>query len=260
VVERATASTKIAGVARRDEIVGYADELLEVERWPEFGPPGLQVVGADEVTSVACGVSCSRELFERAADGGAELVLVHHGLFWRNEPLVVDLRLRRRLEALFRGNVSLVAYHLALDAHPELGNNAQLAGRVGAVPEGPFADVGLGCRLERPATIEAFAARVREATGREPLVFPHGPEAIRRVAVATGAAGFELIRAAHEGYDALLTGEPEEPSLATARELEVHLVAAGHHASERFGVEALAAHLAERFGLRWQFIEVENPV
>ena len=247
-------------MARRDEIVAYANQLLEVDKWPEFGPPGLQVVGAEEVATLACGVSTSRELFERAADAGAEMVLVHHGLFWRNEPLVVDARLRGRLETLFRANISLLAYHLALDAHPELGNSAQLARRIGAIPDRPFAGVGVGCLLDEPLGLDAFVARVRDAVEREPLVFPDGPAEIRRVAISTGAAGYELIGAAHEGYDLLLTGEPEEPSLSTARELGIHLVAAGHHATERYGVQALAAHLADRFGLDWRFLEVPNPV
>jgi dinuclear metal center YbgI/SA1388 family protein len=246
-------------MASRDEIVGYASELLEVERFPEFAPQGLQVVGAAEVTAIACGVSCSRELFERGVAGGAELVLVHHGLFWRNEPLVVDARLRGRLEALFAGDASLVAYHLALDAHPTLGNNAQLAGRIGAVPVTPFGGVGQGCTIE-PVSLDDLAARVAEAVGRAPLVLRGGEAEIERLAVSTGAAGHDLVQAAHEGYDALLTGEPEEPSAATARELGIHLIAAGHHATERFGVQALAAHLAERFGLEWHFVEVENPV
>src|SRR5580765_7678418 len=126
-------------MASRNEIVAYADALLELDRFPEFAPQGLQVTGADEVTTIACGVSSSRELFERAVGLGAELVLVHHGLFWRNEPLVVDARLRGRLEALFAADVSLVAYHLALDAHPEIGNNALLAERLGGVRERDFA-------------------------------------------------------------------------------------------------------------------------
>ena len=243
----------------RDEIVTYANELLEVERFPEFAPQGLQVVGAPEVTTIACGVSCSRELFERAAELGAELVLVHHGLFWRNEPLVVDARLRGRLEALFRGDASLVAYHLALDAHPTLGNNAQLAARVGATPVGPFEVVGLGCTIDA-VRLEDLAARVAGAVGRPPLVLRGDEREIRRLAVSTGAAGHDLVAAAHEGYDALLTGEPEEPSSATARELGIHLVAAGHYASEQFGVQALAAHLADRFELEWHFVEVNNPV
>jgi dinuclear metal center YbgI/SA1388 family protein len=246
-------------MAGRDEIVAYTNELLEIGRFPEFAPQGLQVVGAPEVTSLACGVSCSRELFERAVDLGAELVLVHHGLFWRNEPLVVDARLRGRLEALFRGDASLVASHLALDAHPTLGNNAQLAARVGATPVGPFEVVGIGCTIEA-VRVEDLAARVAGAVGRTPLVLRGGDHEIRRLAVSTGAAGHDLVPAAHEGYDALLTGEPEEPSSATARELGIHLLAAGHYASEEFGVQALAAHLADRFELEWHFVEVANPV
>ena len=245
--------------ASRDEIVAHASALLEVERFPEFAPQGLQVVGADEVTTIACGVSCSRELFERAVALGAELVLVHHGLFWRNEPLVVDARLRGRLEALFRGNASLVAYHLALDAHPTLGNNAALAKRIGAQPLAAFAEVGLGCTIPQ-IDLEALAGRVEATLGRSPLVLSGGAHPIERLAIATGGAGSELIRAAHEGYDALLTGEPEEPSGATARELGIHLLAAGHHATERFGVQALGEHLAGQFGLEWRYVEVENPV
>jgi dinuclear metal center YbgI/SA1388 family protein len=246
-------------VAARDEIVAYANELLEVERWHEFGPAGLQVVGASEVTTLACGVSSSRALFEAAVDIGAEMVLVHHGLFWRNEPLVVDRRLRGRLETLFRGNASLVAYHLALDAHPELGNNAQLATRLGASPMGAFGSLGLACSIV-PQSIETFAATVEEVTGRPPLVLAGGPEEIRHVAVATGAAGYDLIRAAHEGFDALVTGEPEEPNVHAALELGIHLIAAGHHATERFGVQALAARLAQQFGLAWHYLEIPNPV
>ena len=246
-------------MAGRDEIVAYANELLEIERFPEFAPQGLQVVGAPEVTTIACGVSCSRELFERAVDLGAELVLVHHGLFWRNEPLVVDSRLRGRLEALFRGDASLVAYHLALDAHPTLGNNAQLAARVGATPVGPFEVVGLGCTIDA-VRVDDLAARVADAVGRAPLVLHGSDREIERLAVSTGAAGHDLVRAAHEGYDALLTGEPEEPSAATARELGIHLIAAGHHATEQFGAQALAGHLAERFDLAWHYVDVDNPV
>jgi dinuclear metal center YbgI/SA1388 family protein len=246
-------------MASRDEIVAYASALLEVERFPEFAPQGLQVVGTAEVATIACGVSCSRELFERAVDLGAELVLVHHGLFWRNEPLVVDARLRGRLEALFAGDASLVAYHLALDAHPTLGNNAQLAARIGAMPLGPFGGVGRGCTVE-PQGVDDLARTVEEVLGRPPVVLRGGEREIRRLAVSTGAAGHDLVQAAHEGYDALLTGEPEEPSAATARELGIHLVAGGHHATERFGVQALAAHLAERFELRSHYVEVENPI
>ncbi len=247
-------------MAHRDEIVALADDLLDVGRFPEYGRPGLQVVGAEQVERIACGVSASLELFERAAAAGAQLVLVHHGLFWRNEPLWIDRRQRSRLEALFRADLSLVAYHLSLDAHPELGNNAQLAAALGVEREREFGAVGLGGRLSQPCEIEAFQEQVLTTTARYPLVFPHGPDRIERVAISTGAAGYDLIQAAHEGYDLFLTGEPEEPSLHTARELGIHFVAAGHDATERLGVQALAARLAGEFDLEWEFVEVENPV
>ena len=241
-------------MAHIDDIIRTLDELLQPAAFQDLGPNGLQVPGATEVTRVLTGVSATLELHERAVELGAELVLVHHGLFWRNEPLVVDARLRGRLEALFAGNASLLAYHLALDAHPTLGNNAQLASRVGATPEGPFGGVGLGCSLEDVA-LETLVERVERAVDRPPLVLPGGPGTVGRIAISTGAAGYDLARAAHEGFDALLTGEAEEPSVATARELGITLIAAGHHATERLGVQALAAHLAERFQLEWRYIE-----
>ncbi|MGH3129530.1 MAG: Nif3-like dinuclear metal center hexameric protein, partial [Gaiellaceae bacterium] len=147
-------------MARRDEILAFADDLLNVAAFPEYGPPGAQVLGADEVAKIACGVSSSRELFERAAAAGAQLVLVHHGLFWRSEPLVVDRRQRGRLQALFDGDLTLAAYHIALDAHPEVGNNAQLAHRLGVEPERPFAQIGVGGRLSGPTPVDEFVARV----------------------------------------------------------------------------------------------------
>jgi dinuclear metal center YbgI/SA1388 family protein len=247
-------------VAQRDEIIRFANELLEIDRFPEYGTPGLQVLGADEVTKVACAVSSSKELFERAAASGAQLVIVHHGMFWRNEPVWIDRRQRGRLEALFDADLNLAAYHLALDAHPELGNNALLADALGVAVERPFAEVGQGGTLSEPLGIDELTARVRGTVGREPLVFPYGPDRIERVAICSGGAAGELIRAAHEGYHLFLTGEPGEPSLQIARELGIHFVAAGHDATERLGVQALARRLAERFELDWEFIPIENPV
>jgi dinuclear metal center YbgI/SA1388 family protein len=247
-------------MARRDDIVAFANDLLEVERFPEYGRPGLQVVGAEDVTKLACGVSSSRELFERAAAAGAQLVVVHHGLFWRGEPLVVDRRLKGRLQALFAADLSLVAYHLALDAHPELGNNAVLAQKLGAMSVTPFADIGAGGLLEPPVAIEVLTDRLLAATGRDPLVFAEGPGRIERVAVVTGAGGGRMIQAAHEGYDAFVTGEPAEPALHSARELGIHFLAAGHYATETFGVRALAERLANEFGLEWEFLDLPNPV
>jgi dinuclear metal center YbgI/SA1388 family protein len=217
------------------------------------------VLGADEVGKLVCGVSSSRDLFERAAQAGAQMVLVHHGLFWRNEPLVVDRRLRGRLEALFGGDISLVAYHLALDAHPVVGNNALLAQRLGAVYEGAFAEIGAAARLDG-VSVEVLAGRLEQATGRAPIVFGNGPPRIERIAIVTGGGGSRIIEAGHEGFDALVTGEPEEPALQASRELGIHFLAGGHYATETFGVQALGELLAREFGLVWEFVDLPNPV
>ena len=247
-------------MAARDEIIAFADELLDIAAFPDYGPMGLQVVGATEVTKVAAGVSASRALFDRAREAGAQLLVVHHGLFWNNESPVVDARMRGRLEALFAGDVSLAAYHLALDAHPEIGNNVLLAQALGVEVDGPFEKLGAGGRLREPVGIDAFAARVRDELGRDPLVFPHGPERIERVAVVTGGGGRLLPEAAQAGYDLFLTGEPEEPTLHTSLELGIHFLAAGHYATETLGIQALAARLADRFDLAWEFLDLPNPV
>jgi dinuclear metal center YbgI/SA1388 family protein len=207
-----------------------------------------------------CGVSSSRDLFARAGAAGAQLVLVHHGLFWRNEPLLVDKRLKGRLEALFAADLTLAAYHLALDAHPEVGNNALLTELLGARRDGPFVEIGVEASYAEPVSIDELKQRLERATGRAPLVFAEGPDDIKRIAVITGGGGTRLVQAAHEGFDALVTGEPEEPALATARELGIHFLAGGHYATETFGVKALSARLADEFSLEWEFVDVENPV
>ena len=247
-------------MARRDEILEYAAELLDLDSFSDYGPQGLQVAGAEDVSRIVCAVSSSLELFERAAAAGAQLVIVHHGLLWDGEPRVIDARMRRRLAALFEADLTLAGYHLALDAHPEVGNNALLAGVLGLEVEGPFARIGVGGRLPVPEPVDGFLARVRERIAPQPLVFEDGPGEVRRVAIVSGGGGRYLAEAAAKGYDLFLTGEPEEPSLHLARELGITFVAAGHYATERLGVQALAARLAERFGVEWEFVELPNPV
>jgi putative NIF3 family GTP cyclohydrolase 1 type 2 len=172
-------------VAHRDAILAFADELLDVASYPDYGPIGLQVVGADEVTSLACGVSSSRELFEHTAALGAQMVIVHHGLFWERDSRVVDRAMKGRLKALIDADITLAAYHLALDAHPELGNNALLARELG-IEVVERLDVGHGGTLGEPLSPDAFTARVRDVLGgREPLSFLYGPDEIRRVAPAS---------------------------------------------------------------------------
>jgi dinuclear metal center YbgI/SA1388 family protein len=245
-------------MAGRDEIIGFAAELLDLDAFPDYGPQGLQVAGAEEVTRVVCAVSSSLELFEQAAAAGAQLVVVHHGLLWENEPRTIDARMRRRLQALFDADVNLAAYHLALDAHPEVGNNALLARELGVEIDSPFAEIGVGGRAA--ASLDDFLASVRERIAPEPLVFAEGPGELARVAIVSGGGARYLSQAAAEGYDLFLTGEPAEPSLHLARELGITFVAAGHYATERLGVQALTARLAERFELEWEFVELPNPV
>jgi len=254
-------------MAQRDEIIAFAGELLDVDSYPDYGPMGMQVIGADEVTKIACGVSASLELFEQAAEAGAQLVLVHHGLLWNDEPRTVDARMKGRLKALFDSDITLAAYHLALDAHLEIGNNARLARVLGLEVDspfggGPFGGIGVGASYDEPLTIDEFTARVKETLSREPLVFRYGPDNVRRVAIVSGGGGVAslLPQAANEGYDVFLTGEPAEPTMMAAKELRTHFVAAGHYATERLGVLALAERIAQRFDLEWQFIELLNPV
>jgi dinuclear metal center YbgI/SA1388 family protein len=247
-------------MASRDEIVDFAAELLDLDSFADYGPQGLQVVGAEEVTKIVCAVSSSLELFRRAAAAGGQLVLVHHGLLWENEPRTIDRRMRRRLEALFEADLSLAAYHLALDAHPEVGNNALLAHELGVEVERPFAGVGAGGRLAAPEPLETFLGRVRESVAPNPLVFADGPDPVERVAILSGGGARYLADAAQQGYDLYLTGEAAEPSMHAAEELGITLVAAGHYATERLGVQALAARIAERFGVEWEFLELPNPV
>jgi dinuclear metal center YbgI/SA1388 family protein len=247
-------------MAKRDEILQYAAELLDLDAYPDYGPMGLQVEGAEEVTKIACGVSASLALFERATEQKAQLLLVHHGLFWDNESRRIDGPMRRRLQALFDADLSLAAYHLALDAHPEFGNNALLAKALGIEPKERFAGIGFGGPLRPPTEAQRFARRVSEKLGREPLVFPHGPDTVKRAAIVTGRGGRYFKDAAAAGYDLFLTGEAEEPALHLARELGVHYVAAGHYATERLGVQALAKTLAEHFGIEADYIELGNPV
>jgi dinuclear metal center YbgI/SA1388 family protein len=247
-------------MAKRDEILQYAAELLDLDAYPDSGPMGLQVEGAEEVTKIACGVSASLALFERATAQKAQLLLVHHGLFWDNDSRRIDGPTRRRLQALFAADLTLAAYHLALDAHPELGNNALLAKALGIEPKERFAGIGFGGPLRPPTEAQRFARRVSEKLGREPLVFPHGPDTVKRAAIVTGRGGRYFKDAAAAGYDLFLTGEAEEPALHLARELGVHYVAAGHYATERLGVQALAKKLAEQFGIEADYIELGNPV
>src|ERR1044072_1541059 len=230
-------------MASRDEILAFAAEYLELDAYPDYGPMGLQVLGSDEVTKIACGVSASRDLFVADAEGGAQLVLVHHGPFWDPDSRVVYRILRGRLKALFAYDLPLAGYHLALDAHPEIGNNALLAAELGVETDRRFTLWGYGGKLAAPTAMSDFSALV--------------PEQIERVAILTGGAARYVEQAASEGYHCFVTGEADEPTKHAAKEAGIHFVAGGHYATETLGVRALAAKLADEVGLPWGVVDLQ---
>jgi dinuclear metal center YbgI/SA1388 family protein len=253
-------------VTRLTSIVTALDERLRPHDYEDLGPNGLQVPGGDEVTKVVTGVSAQRELIERALSEAAELVLVHHGLFWDFLPTGLSPVLAERLRPLFKHDVALAAYHLPLDAHPEVGNNAILAERLGCERHEPFGTYR-GQTIGRAGTLPGdgipaadLFARVREITARVPTVFDAGPERVRRIGIVSGAGADSLPEAIALGLDAFLTGEPREHVMADAREAGIHFIAAGHYATETFGVRALGNWLAERFGIEHVWVDIPNPV
>jgi dinuclear metal center YbgI/SA1388 family protein len=248
------------------ELIAEADRVLEPDGFEDYCVNGLQVPGGDSAETIVSGVSAHAELFERAAGEQAQLLLVHHGLFWGPGVRAVDESLKRRLRILFDAGIALAAYHLPLDAHPEIGNNALLGRRLGAAELEPFArhrgaTIGFVATLpEGGVAGEELGRRVNELTDREPLWFDFGPPRIQRLAIVSGAGGDFIAEALAAGAQGLLTGEAPERSMADAREAGIHLFAAGHYATETFGVRALGEHLAERFSLRHVFIDVPNPL
>ena len=251
---------------RIESVVSALDELLDPGAFEDLGPNGLQVHGGEQVTRVVTGVSAQRELIERAIDLGAELVLVHHGLFWDFQPTGLTPVLAGRLRPLFRHDVALAAYHIPLDAHPEVGNNAILANALGCERHEAFGAFR-GRLIGRAGTFagegiaaEELFSRVREVTGREPTVQGRGPARVRRIGIVSGSAADSMHEAVRLGLDAFLTGEPREHVMAEAREAGIHFIAAGHYATETFGVRALGDWLADRFGIEHVFVDIPNPV
>ena len=247
-------------------IVDHLDSILDPAAYDDYGPNGLQVPGRETVETVVTGVSANAELFARAREAEADLVLVHHGLFWAGPPRALDRASKRRLQLLFDADMSLVAYHLPLDGHPAHGNNALLAEAIGCEAHEPFgahkrATIGVAGRLAGDGIApDELVARVRTATGREPLAFTDGPERVRTVGIVSGAGADYLEEAIAAGLDAFITGEPIERAMARAQEAEVHFLAAGHYATETFGVRRLGELLEQRFGVEHRFIAVPNPV
>lgn len=246
-----------------EELVAYANNMLEVERFSDYCPNGLQVEGRVEVQKIVTGVTASQALIDAAIEQQADALLVHHGYFWRGEDARVVGMKRQRLYSLLQAGISLLAYHLPLDAHPIYGNNAQLGERLGFVTEGQFGGdpaIGLYGHLPEAMTASALARHVEQVLQRPPLHIAGGDSLVHTIAWCTGAAQGYIEQALGLGVDAYLSGEVSEQTTHVAREAGMHYYAAGHHATERYGVQALGQHLAAQFGLEHVFVDIPNPV
>lgn len=247
------------------DLLRYLDDLLEVERFQDYCPNGLQVEGRDRLERLVCGVTASQALLDAAIEAGADAILVHHGYFWKGEEATIVGIKKRRVATLLQHDISLLAYHLPLDAHPVYGNNVQLAQVLGLSVEGSFGPstnpaIGLYGRLSRPMSATDLAGHIDSALGRPPLHIGDGAAPIQTVAWCTGAAQGFIEEAAQLEIDAYLTGEVSEQTVHLAREHDIHFYAAGHHATERYGARALGEHLGGHFGIEQQFIDIDNPV
>lgn len=247
-------------------LADYADQLLDPEKGKDYCPNGLQVEGTRPVRRIVTGVSACVELFERAAAAGADVVLVHHGLIWESTgttPMVGHHG--RRLRTLFASGMHLMAYHLPLDRHGELGNNALAVKGLGLYSVEAFGlyagrPIGFRGRYPEPIAPDELVSRCRKLFGQEPLAFLAGPERISTLGMISGGAPGELLQAIDARLDAYVTGEPTEWVMNVARDAGIHFLACGHHATERLGVRALGEHLATRFALEHEFIDVPNPI
>jgi dinuclear metal center YbgI/SA1388 family protein len=241
------------------ELVRWCDQALDVASFDDYCPNGLQVEAGRQVQNLVSGVTASQALIDAAAAAGADTLLVHHGYFWKGEPQPLTGMKGQRVASLFRHGINLIAYHLPLDAHPEWGNNRQLGEQLG-LAGAPVATGSLVWRAPWDDSVDALQRRLATSLGRAPLHLPGGPQHIRHVAWCTGAAQGYITQAAAGGCDAFISGEVSEHTAHEAAELGLHYFGAGHHATERYGVQALGTALAARFGISHRFIDIPNPV
>lgn len=244
------------------ELSDYIGSELAISRFRDYCPNGVQVEGRSQVVRIATGVTASLAVLDAGSAWGADAILVHHGYFWRNEEAVITGVKKRRIAHLLEQDISLLAYHLPLDAHPVWGNNAQLATRLGLVESARFGEQDIACvgTLARSMDLREFANQVSDALRFEPLLVGGRPGKVSRIAWCSGGAQGYFEQAIALGVDVFLTGEISENNVHMARESGVAYMAAGHHATERYGVQALGEHLAERFGLEHRFFDEEVPV
>jgi dinuclear metal center YbgI/SA1388 family protein len=250
-------------MTERTALLALSDGLLQPKRFKDYCPNGLQVEGRPHVQLIASGVTASLAFIQSAIEAGADTLLVHHGLFWRNQTGAVTGWLKARLALLLQHDINLLAYHLPLDAHPALGNNAQLAAHLGFRVDGTFGEQGLGFVGQAPIAFDngqALAQLLQSRLGKQPVsVVPDAKRHVRRMAWCTGGAQNLFEEAIAQGVDAFITGEISEPQAHLAHETGVSFFACGHHATERYGAPALGAHLAEQLGVKHVFIDIDNP-
>jgi dinuclear metal center YbgI/SA1388 family protein len=246
----------------RNELENYLNQLLDISRFRDYCPNGLQVEGRNEIHTIISGVTASLDLLHAAAAAKADAVLVHHGYFWRGENERITGIKRHRIALLIAHDMNLFAYHLPLDTHPELGNNTQLGRKLGFIETNRFGeqDIVVQGKLMRSITLGDLGAKISKKLSRDPLIIGETDKPIRHVAWCTGAAQSYFDEAIHRGVDAFITGEISEQTVHAARESGAAFIAAGHHATERYGVQALGEHIAQKFGVNHQFVDIDNPV
>jgi dinuclear metal center YbgI/SA1388 family protein len=249
---------------RLQDLIAYLDQYLD-SGGRDYGPNGLQVEGREEIRKIVTGVSSCQELFVRAREAGADAVLVHHGLFWEGMPRTLTGFQYLRVAELIRGEMSLIAYHLPLDRHAQIGNNAVACREIGLGDLQPFGlhdglPIGFKGRFPEPVAATELVERCRKVFGQDPLTFLEGPDPLSTLGVISGGAQGEVHAAIADRLDAYITGEVSEWVMNVAREARIHYLAAGHYATERLGIRALGEHLKERFGLEVEFLDVPNPV
>jgi dinuclear metal center YbgI/SA1388 family protein len=240
----------------------FCDEYLKVDEFNDYCPNGLQVEANSQVEHIVCGVTASQALIEAAIEQDADTLIVHHGYFWKGESQPITGYKGKRISSLIKNNINLLAFHLPLDAHPEIGNNVQLGRIMGWEVSASFGEQNLVLEgsLSQAQTLAEISLQIEARLDTKTLSISAGDHSIERIAWCTGAAQGFIEAAAERGVDAFVSGEIAEPTFHLARELGIHYIAAGHHATERYGVQALCKVIADRFGIKQQFIDIPNPV
>ncbi|WP_348944631.1 Nif3-like dinuclear metal center hexameric protein [Chitinibacter sp. FCG-7] len=247
---------------QRQELENYIGQLLAVARFKDYAPNGLQIEGKDQIHKIVTGVTASLALIEAAIEHGADAILVHHGYFWKGEEQIITRTKKQRISKLLLNDINLFGYHLPLDAHETLGNNAQLAQKLGLIPTGRFGEQELAWRGELPVpmSLDTFSQHIVLQLNRTPLTIGEASKPVQRIAWCTGGAQSYFREASNLDIDCFITGEASEFVTHLARESGVAYIAAGHHATERYGIKALGQHLAEEFGLEHLHLDLDNPV